>query len=139
MNLLLDKGAEVNAKDSSSCTALIFAAQNGHTEIVRTLLDKGAAVNATNYKSETALMYAARNSQVNIVKILKNASPKKPHPDSVPPATRPVENSWANRHRRKRAGGASGVRDDHRGRSGGRRDLEKLVEKGRVRAREGRS
>ncbi|MFH1096665.1 MAG: ankyrin repeat domain-containing protein [Candidatus Desantisbacteria bacterium] len=39
---LIDKGAKVNAKDKDGLTALIFATQNGHTEIVRLLKQSGA-------------------------------------------------------------------------------------------------
>ena len=40
MQALLDKGAEVNAKDTA--TALMAASQEGHLEVVQALLAKGA-------------------------------------------------------------------------------------------------
>jgi ankyrin repeat protein len=35
---LLDEGRDVNEADGSGCTALIYASQNGHVEVVRLLL-----------------------------------------------------------------------------------------------------
>ena len=41
---LLDEGAPVDEKDESGKTALMWASENGHTEVVRLLLSKGAAI-----------------------------------------------------------------------------------------------
>jgi ankyrin repeat protein len=56
VQLLLEKGADVNAKSNSRWTALMYAAENGHTEIVHLLLEKGADVNAKTSIGKTALM-----------------------------------------------------------------------------------
>ena len=66
VKLLLEKGADVNAK----MTALMLAAANGHTEIIKLLLEKGADVNAKNKYGSTALMFAAANGRTEIVQIL---------------------------------------------------------------------
>ena len=42
MRLLLDKGADFEAKDKWGQTPLSWAAENGHEATVRLLLDKGA-------------------------------------------------------------------------------------------------
>ncbi|KAK9850428.1 hypothetical protein WJX84_005313, partial [Apatococcus fuscideae] len=42
-------------------TALHFASQKGHTEIVRQLLHAGLAVNSRNRKGMTALHFAAQS------------------------------------------------------------------------------
>jgi ankyrin repeat protein len=39
---LLAQGADVNAKDSRGCTALMWAKREGHKEIVRILKEAGA-------------------------------------------------------------------------------------------------
>ena len=43
---LLDAGIDVNAKARYNATALMFASDKGHVEIVRLLIDRGADVNA---------------------------------------------------------------------------------------------
>jgi ankyrin repeat protein len=42
VQLLLEKGASIEARECSDRTALYFAAKNGHEVTVRLLLDKGA-------------------------------------------------------------------------------------------------
>jgi hypothetical protein len=59
VRLLLDKGAEVDARDESGKTALMWAAFNDHADIMRLLLDKGAQVDALADSGRTALMMAA--------------------------------------------------------------------------------
>ena len=56
--LLLDKGADVNAKTGKGKTALMMAAENGHADIVHALLGKGADVNAKTSNGWTALLLA---------------------------------------------------------------------------------
>ncbi len=56
--LLIEKGADVNAKYESGGTALMIAAENGQTETVRLLIEKGADVKATDENGNTALMYS---------------------------------------------------------------------------------
>jgi hypothetical protein len=75
--LLIDKGAQVNAKDRNGCTPLHWAAERGHIEIVRLLCDHGADVDARNHQDGSRpLHYAARKGRISIVKELievKNA------------------------------------------------------------------
>ena len=61
---LLEKGADVNGKNTSGHTALICAAKFGHTETVQLLLPKGADTNAKDIWNETALGYAAKNGHL---------------------------------------------------------------------------
>ncbi len=42
VRLLLDAGADVNAKDEWNETALMFAAMSGHEDIVQLLTEAGA-------------------------------------------------------------------------------------------------
>jgi len=59
VKMLLNKGADVNAKDKDGETALMYAAQKGHTEIVEILLINGADINAKDKDGNTALILAA--------------------------------------------------------------------------------
>ncbi len=53
--LLVEKGANVNARNNERNTALHIAAFFGHTETVKLLLEKSAEVNAKNIRVETPL------------------------------------------------------------------------------------
>ena len=44
VKLLLEKGADVNAKSNTGATALICASQQGNPEVAKLLLEKGAGV-----------------------------------------------------------------------------------------------
>ena len=54
MQLLLNKGAEVNAQGGEYGNALQVASSRGHTEIVQLLLNKGAEVNAQGGEYDNA-------------------------------------------------------------------------------------
>lgn len=55
---LIEAGANVNAKDESGRTALMYAAQNSEAYIARLLIDAGADPYMTDNDGETALSYA---------------------------------------------------------------------------------
>ena len=57
--LLIDKGADVNAKDYNGWTSLHWAARLGSKDIVEFLIVRGADINAKNNKSFTPLHCAA--------------------------------------------------------------------------------
>ncbi len=68
---LLSHGAKVDTDDDNGTTALMFAANLGYTEIVRSLLAAGANINLTRkIHGLTALMLAANSCQVDVVKLL---------------------------------------------------------------------
>jgi len=58
--LLIEKGADVSAKDETGWTALMAAAKakGDHADIVKLLIKNGAEVNAKNDRGVTALQYA---------------------------------------------------------------------------------
>ena len=68
--LLIDKGAQVNAKDSRGYTPLHGAAFQGHIKIVCLLCDHGADIEARNEDGRRPLHYAARNGHISAAKEL---------------------------------------------------------------------
>lgn len=66
----LDRGADLNVRNSDSWSALMLAALNGYIDITRLLLDKGAAIDLESSDGFTALMFASGNGNLDIVKLL---------------------------------------------------------------------
>jgi hypothetical protein len=64
---LLDKGADVNARDDRGSTALMGA---DDPAVIRLLLDRGADINAQDADGQTALMQAVERNQTQTVKTL---------------------------------------------------------------------
>lgn len=68
---LLNEGEPVDTRDPKyGATALIYAAQEGHTDIVKLMLDRGADINAKSKIDQTALMQAAYYKRYDTVKLL---------------------------------------------------------------------
>ena len=59
----LDKGADVNAKNESGVTPLLWAAWKGHKEVAELLIANGADVNAKNEDGETPLDFTKQTKQ----------------------------------------------------------------------------
>ena len=70
VKLLLEKGANVNAKSIHGYTALTAASRNGHADIVKLLIDSGADVNAKEIEGATALMAASWAGHADVVRLL---------------------------------------------------------------------
>ena len=68
--VLVEKGAAVDAVGGKKRTALIWAAANGHTAVVEYLHIKGADINAKDSDSQIAPMLAVRRSHVPTVEFL---------------------------------------------------------------------
>ena len=68
--LLIDKGAQLEVKDSIDCTPLHWAAIQGLIEIVRLLCDRGADVEARCDGGRRPLYWAANYGHISIVKEL---------------------------------------------------------------------
>lgn len=73
IRFLLKAGAEVNAKDNTGNTPLLYAAETSRGgEPFRLFVENGADVNAGNFKGITVLMQAARYQSTDIVELLLN-------------------------------------------------------------------
>lgn len=69
----LDRGANINEKDSEGFTALMWASRSGHTSMARLLLNRGASINekdSINGFGFTALIWALVRENWDIVKLL---------------------------------------------------------------------
>jgi len=68
---MLDDGQDVNATDPKyGATALIYAAQQGHTDTVKLLLDHHADIDAESKLRQNALQQAAFDGHMDTVKLL---------------------------------------------------------------------
>ncbi len=67
---LTDMGADVNAKDYTGQTALIFVSKYGVKEVVELLIQNGVDVNLKDRYNNTALMWAANYGYKEVVELL---------------------------------------------------------------------
>lgn len=74
---LIDRGADVNAKDGTGWTPLHAAAYGGHPEIIRLLLERGAVPLESNWYTPSPLSVAETLNHGAAVELLKKASPAK--------------------------------------------------------------
>ena len=70
VRLLVEQGADVEARDKDGGTALHRAADNGHEAVVRLLVKQGANVEAKTNYGGTALLRAARYGHEAVVRLL---------------------------------------------------------------------
>jgi ankyrin repeat protein len=68
--LLIDKGAEVDARTNEGTSALMVASSGGYTKIVELLVNAGANAKIKNNMGYTAGMYAKEKGYTNIVQML---------------------------------------------------------------------
>ena len=68
--LLIAKGAGLNAKASHGWTPLHLAAKKGHNEVAELLIAKGADVNANSNRDATPLHHAAKEGHKEIAELL---------------------------------------------------------------------
>jgi ankyrin repeat protein len=68
----INAGANINSRDYFKKTPLIYAAENGHVEILNLLLLHGAAagIDARDRDGKTALQHAREKSHTKIIQIL---------------------------------------------------------------------
>ena len=69
--ILIARGADVNAREPrQNQTALMWAAAEGHVDVVRTLIEHKADLQAHTRKGFTALHFAARDGHLDIARLL---------------------------------------------------------------------
>jgi len=88
--LLLSKGAGINAQDDNGETPLAAAAARGHKELAEFLVSKGADANIANAKGEKPLDKATAINRPDLVQFL-TAHTAAPKPPPSPPAAPPQD------------------------------------------------
>lgn len=73
VDLLLQKGAQKEARDDTDQTALLCAARAGNTSIVERLLQYGAQIETRDIYGQTSLMLARRRNFAGVVNVLIRA------------------------------------------------------------------
>ena len=61
---------DLNAKDEYNCAPLLWAARNGHIDMLKLLLDKGADVETAGYNGMRALHHVCNSSKEGLVALL---------------------------------------------------------------------
>lgn len=70
--LLIERGAEVNARAPNGSTVLMMAAREGHDELARQILDAGADPRAVNERGESALTWAMRHEHFTLARLVSD-------------------------------------------------------------------
>ena len=70
VSVFLNRGIDVNSKDTGGHTPLMEAVFGGHIDVVEELLKRGADVNSQDNDGWTALMEAASKGRADVVKTL---------------------------------------------------------------------
>ncbi|CAM9371150.1 unnamed protein product [Ectocarpus sp. 4 AP-2014] len=76
-SLLLEKGADIEARDGTGQTPLFWACKGGHGEMITLLLSKGAHINAQDTKERTPLHEAARHGKKETCALLLKRGAKR--------------------------------------------------------------
>jgi ankyrin len=66
VRMLLDAGAEINARDANDITPLITAITNNHPDVARLLIDRGADIKATDWYGRTPLWAAVETRNMDL-------------------------------------------------------------------------
>jgi ankyrin repeat protein len=70
VTLVIERGADIHARDRQGCTALWYAASEGHEDVTTFLLAEGAQASTANASGITPLMEACANGHLDVVQIL---------------------------------------------------------------------
>jgi uncharacterized protein len=76
VKLLIEAGADMEAKNRDGDTALIWALYSGKAEASQLLIDAGADVNVRNQMGKTAFDYAEKLGRPDIIACMKTATPR---------------------------------------------------------------
>lgn len=68
--ILIANGADVNARDSSGWTALMYASRDGNIEIINLLVENGADTNIKDNYGRTAIMIASEYEKKDVEELL---------------------------------------------------------------------
>lgn len=71
---LIEKGADVNARNSGGVTALMMAAANGRADMVELLMGAGANAQARTDRGDTALSIARTRGDEKVIRLLDGGS-----------------------------------------------------------------
>ena len=77
VQLLIERGANLDAADEFGDTSLMMAAEKGNLSLINLLIGHGATIDITNILGETAATMAKINGHDEILQLLD-----KPQPDS---------------------------------------------------------
>ena len=70
VRLLVDQGANIDAKDSKGLTPIMIAAVRGHTKVVKFLRDKGANLSECDLKDQNIIHILAKHNRHEMIPIL---------------------------------------------------------------------
>ena len=70
VRLLLEHGANINAKNDTGRTAVSFAAENGHVQILEVLHEHHANIDTVDNNGLSPCIYAAKNARTECIDFL---------------------------------------------------------------------
>ena len=83
VNLLLENGAEVDARNHDGITALMTSVLHGHAPTARMLISRGADVKSVDTHHRTALMFASMAGSLACIRVLLAVGARKSDRDEV--------------------------------------------------------
>merc|ERR1711957_317483 len=81
MGMLLQSGANLEARDQNGCTPLMFSVANGDEAVTRSLLVSQANVSVKDFEGQMPLDYALNFGHERLVKMLRSAGGQASQPD----------------------------------------------------------